>query len=164
VTTSDGREHRYAYTDRHEMVTISDPDILIENTYDTNGRCVRQVNHFPDDPESYAFDFAYIVKDGAVIQTDTKRSDGTWTRYTYGPTRYITSETWGSGDLQPATFAYKRDAVTNSITALTLTCPDRAGRPIRHASQVRFDNEDWIKWDLLRTNCSWRHQPARGVS
>lgn len=163
VQSSGGSEHRYTYTDRDEMTTISDPGIRIENTYDAAGRCIGQVNFVPGSPEPYTFDFAYVVENGAVVQADTTRSDGTWTRYLYGSNRYIQSETWARGGSQPATFTYERDPVTNVITALSLTCPDRTGRPLPHSSFVRDGNEEWIKWDLLRTNCSWHGRHRGGV-
>ncbi len=55
---------------------------------------------------------------------------------------------------ESATFTYERDPATNAVTSLTLTCPDRTGRPLRHSSLVRNNNEDWIKWDLMQTRCS----------
>jgi hypothetical protein len=91
---------------------------------------------------------------GAVTEAQTKRSDGTWKRYTSGPSRYIASESWGLADLQLGTFTYERDPITNIITGLTLTCPDRTVRPFTHSSRVH-GNEDYIKSDLLRTHCSW---------
>ena len=156
----EGRESRFEYTDLDELRLIVDRGLTVENTYD-GGRVIRQVTHSGDGGEPFSFDFAYRAKDGVVVQADTVRSDGTWTRYTYGAHRYIDVETWGSAGFVPATFVYERDPVTNVITALTLTCPDRKGRPLRHSSGVPNGYEDWIKWDLLRTNCSWRGQRAR---
>lgn len=155
VTSSEGIERRYEYTDRDAMATIFDPGTRIENTFNDDGRCTRQVNHFPDSAEPFVFNFSYLVENGAVIEGVSKRSDGTWKRFEYGRSRYVTAESWGRDGLQPATFTYERDPVTNAITELTLTCPDRTGTPVRHSSRV-YGNEEWIKADLLRTNCSWR--------
>ena len=160
VNSHDGRESRYEYTDLDELRRIVDRGLTIENTYDS-GRVIRQVTHAVGGEEPFTFDFAYQTRGGVVVQADTTRSDGTWTRYTYGPHRYIDSETWGSDGLVPSTFVYERDPVTNVITALTLTCPDRTGRPLRHSSGVPNGNDEWIKWDLRRTNCSWRGQRVR---
>jgi hypothetical protein len=59
---------------------------------------------------------------------------------------------------------YERDPATNTITALTVTCPDRTGRPLRHSSLIRGGNEEWIKRDLLQTHCSWRARRGRGAA
>ena len=155
VTAPDGTIRSYTYTDRNELETIAEPGISVENVYDEKGHCIRQVNRFEDDAAPFVFDFTYHWKDGVVVQTDTRESDGSWSRYTWGEGRYATSETRGREGAQPAIFTYERDSVTKQVTALALTCPDRTGRPLRHSSVVRPDNEAWIKWDLLRTHCSW---------
>ena len=63
-------------------------------------------------------------------------------------------ETWGRADAAPATFTYERDAATSAVTALTLTCPGRRW----NASPLeprKPGYEAWVKWDLVRTYCSW---------
>jgi YD repeat-containing protein len=156
VRSTAGREDRYTYNERDEMTGIAAPEINIENTYG-DGRVVRQVDRFAEDDEPLIFNFTYQVKDGLVAEVTSARSDGTWKRHTYGPNRYIMSESRGTEGYQPLTFDYERDPVTSVVTNVTLTCPDRKGRPITH-SQVRLqpDSEEWIKWDLIRTNCAWR--------
>jgi YD repeat-containing protein len=153
VKTSNGTERRYGYTEQDQMSTIADPGIRIENTYDSNGRGIRQVNFIDGSGEPYTFDFAYVLKDGAVVQSDTTTSDGTWTRYTYAPSGYIESESWARVGEEPITFTYQRAAVSSVITLLTVTCPDETGRPIRQSSPVGNGNEEWIKWALFVANC-----------
>ena len=155
VSASDGTVHQYTHTERDELATIDEPGTSIENIYDANGRVVRQVNRYPNE-DPYIFDFKYRLEDGNVVQTDTMRSDGTWSTHTFDASRYTTSEVQGSKGFEPAVFTFERDPRTNAITALSLTCPDRTGRPLRHSSIVRDGNEEWIKWDLLQTHCSWR--------
>ncbi len=155
VRSGDTITHRYTYTNNDEMATIVEPGTDIENTYDTNGRCIRQVNRYADGTDPYTFDFTYKLDGSAVVQTDARRSDGTWTQYTFSKTGFTTSETWGRKDSEPAIFVYDRDPVTNAVVALSLTCPDRTGRQLRHSSLVRPGREEWIKWDLARTHCSW---------
>ncbi len=75
------------------------------------------------------------------MQTDTRRSDGTWTQYTFNKIGY-TSETWGREGVEPATFLYERDPVSNAVVSLSLTRPDRTGRQLRHSSLVRAGNEE----------------------
>ncbi|MCA1562617.1 MAG: hypothetical protein LC804_20915 [Acidobacteria bacterium] len=144
------------------MATIVDPGIAIENAYDADGRCIRQTNRFPDKPQPFIYELTYRTEAGAIVQTDTTQSDGTWSRYTFNGNRYTTTETWGRAGVEPAVFTYERDPATNAITALTVTCPDRTGRPLRHSSLVREGNEDWIKRDLLQTHCSWRARRGAG--
>jgi YD repeat-containing protein len=159
VAGSDGKMRRYTYTDADELATIEEPGASIENVYE-NGRCVRQVNKY-NHREPYTFDFTYTLADGKIARTDTKESDGTWSQYTWGDGRTPSSETRGRTGYQPAIFTYDRDPATKAVTALTLTCPDRTGRPLRHSSLVGPDNEEWIKWDLLRTHCSWTSRRSR---
>ena len=160
VTSSDEGIRRYTYTALDELATIDEPGTSIENIYDS-GRVVRQVNRFEDGSTPYTFDFKYDVTAGLVVRTESRESDGSWRDYTWGPDRYSTSETWGGDGVQPAVFTYDRDPGSNMITGLTLTCPDRTGRPLRHSSLVRPGREDWIKQDLLRTHCSWTNRRSR---
>jgi YD repeat-containing protein len=153
ATASDGAVRRYGYTDLDELATIEEPGVLIENTYE-NGRCIRQVNRYPD-AEPYIFTFTYGVENDAIVRTQTKQSDGTWADYTWGPNRYTTSELHGGQYSQPAVFTYERDPVTKAVTALTLTCPDRHGKPLRHTSLVAPGREEWLKWDLTQRHCFW---------
>jgi hypothetical protein len=96
------------------------------------------------------------------VQTDSDRSDGTWLRYTWDARLYATSETWGRDGMEPAVFTFGRDPAANTVTSLTVTCPDRTGRPLRHSSFVGPGREDDVKWDILTTHCSWTAQPGGG--
>jgi YD repeat-containing protein len=154
VVGDDGAIRRYTYTPKDQMATIVEPGTDIENQYDADGRCTRQINRFPDD-DPYVFDFSYDVERGKVVRVRTQRSDGTWSTVAFNGS-YSIAETWGSDGQQPAEFTYERDATTKAVTALTVTCPDRTGRPLRHSSVVRDGNEEQVKWDILQTHCSWR--------
>ena len=79
-------------------------------------------NRYPD-REPYVFDFTYVLKGKAIIQTTSARSDGTWARYTFDDHSYRTSETLGGAPADTAVFTFERDAATHAVTALTLTCP-----------------------------------------
>jgi YD repeat-containing protein len=152
--------HKYTYTDKDEMATIIEPGTDIENIYE-KGRCVRQVNRYADGSDPFIFDFAYHLNGSSIVGTDSKRSDGTWTTYTFSDSGYTTSEVWGRDDSEPATFVYERDPQTHAVVSLNLTCPDRTGRQLRHSSLVRPGEEEWIKWDLVRTHCSWTGRRSR---
>lgn len=158
VATDDGRVHRYTYTDRDEMATIVDPGIKIENTYDTNGRCVRQIVRYPDGSEVLTFTFSYRLDGQAVVQTDMARSDGEWSQHTFSPNRAVLSETWGRSGIGPAHITYERNPETDRATALTVTCPDRKGIPLPHTSIIKDGDEERVKTNLLSTHCSWRNR------
>ena len=157
--SSDGTDNSYKYTDRDEMTVINTAAMLIENTYDEAGRVTRQVNTYPNgEYEPYWFVFQYKVVGGRVVQSETQRADTTWSRSAYANS-YTVEESWGAEGYQPLTFKYERDKVTNIITSVALTCPDRRGRLITHpAANVQPDSEEWTKWDLVRTVCTWRRQ------
>ena len=153
--------HRYTYTDRDELETIVEPGTDIENVYDRNGRCIRQVNRYDDGSEPFVFDFTYTLDGTKVVQTESRHSDGTWTVYSFGKSGFTTSETWGLTGQEPVSFIYERDPITNAVASLSLTCTDRRGRQSRHSSLVQPDREEWIKLDLVRTYCSWSRRSTR---
>jgi YD repeat-containing protein len=152
VTTSDGIEHRYEYTALDEMALISDPGKIIENVYE-DGRVVKQVNRFPND-QPYVFQFTWMMTAGRVAEVESKRSDGTWTRYSYNTARYSVKESHGMSGMRPLTFEYTRDPVTNVVTSMVVTCPGRTGAMLRHSTHVRRGYEEWIKRDMVRTHCA----------
>ena len=140
---------------------MDEPDVSIENGYE-NGRCVRQVNRYPD-REPYTFTFTYQVQAEHVQRTDVTRSDGTWTHYTWAPSRYALRETQGFGSMS-AEFTYERHERTNEVTSLTVTCPDRQGRPLRHSAVVHAGNQEEVKVNILQTHCRWNHSAWRARS
>ena len=153
VARSDGGEHRYEYTPLDEMALISDPGKIIENEYQ-DGRVVKQVNRSPDDDEPYVFHFTWTMTAGLVAEVESKRSDGTWTRYSYNAARYPVKESHGMSGMRPLTFEYTRDPVTNMVTSMVVTCPGRTGAMLRHSTHVRPGYEEWIKQDMVRTHCA----------
>ena len=161
VVGHDGAIRRYTYTPQDRMATIVEPGTDIENVYDASGRCIRQVNRVPGDKRE---------RNHNVFERL-----GLPDRKTKGSCRPTRNSPTGSGPRTPSRdracdraqsaksaaapaclFTYERDAATKAITALTLTCPDRTGRPLRHSGIVRNGNEEWLKADLVQTHCSWR--------
>jgi YD repeat-containing protein len=161
VTSSDGSIRRYGYNDRNELTAVEEPDTSIENHFE-NGRCVRQINRFADGSTPYVFDFTYEVKEKRVVGTASRRSDGTWIRYRWNDGGAAVSESRGHGNQEAFSLTYERDATSQVVTALTLTCPDRRGQPLRHTSIVSDGNEDAIMRGLLETHCSWRRYRTAG--
>lgn len=161
VTSSDGSIRRYGYNDRHELTTIEEPGASIENQFE-NGRCVRQINRFADGQPPYVFDFTYEVKGKRVVQTESRRSDGSWIRYIWNDRGAAVSESIGRDSDETFGLTYERDATSQAVIALTLTCPDRRGQPLPHTSVVSGGNEDAIKRGLLETHCFWRRRTPAG--
>ncbi len=158
--SNDGTVRKYSYTDGNELATIEEPGTSIENAYE-EGRCVRQVNRYPDS-EPFIFIFKYHVDNGRVVRTDTNRSDGSWTSFTWGPARLKMTETLGRPGVEPLAFEYERDPLSNAVTAVTVTCPDRQGKPLSHKSIVRPGQEEIVKGDIVQTHCHWnRWRPGQ---
>jgi YD repeat-containing protein len=153
VTASDGRTHRYTYTDRHQVATIEDPDLRIENRYDQNGRCIKQTVHMSGESIPLVNTFTYRLQGQDVVQTDMTRSDGLWRQVTFNPNRSALSEAWKYSTEEPTRILYERDSATDRVSALTVSCPDRRGRPLRHTSLVHDGNDQLVKQNVLKTHC-----------
>ena len=120
------------------------------------------MNHFSDG-ESLQFTFRYDVQANHVTRTIVDRSDGQWTRYEWGPDSYAVRETHGVGQ-KAAEFTYDRDPVTNVVTSLAVTCPDRRGQPLRHSAVVRSGDDESVKANILQTHCHWTEPWRRAAS
>ena len=153
VTANDGRRHHYGYSALDEMTRIEDPGVVIENSYDANNRCIKQVNTYPSPHRS--FEFSYLLNGDTVVETNEARSDGTWTRYN-GTRRNIEHLDMGShrpplGDLHVRTRSLHSHRHRHDTDL-----PQHGGlSTISHWSRVRNGDEERTKRNLLRTNCSW---------
>ena len=155
VETADGKTRGYTYTDRDEMRTIADPDGRFENAFDTNGRCIRQDKWVPGEAEPSTSRFEYRGEKAGIVQTHETRSDGTWSTSTFDESRNLMAESWGKRGQETAAVTYDRDSVTRLVVAMTVTCADRTGRRTAHVSRVQEGYEDWTRWDLVQTHCTW---------
>jgi YD repeat-containing protein len=153
--SGDNGVHHYTYTDRDQIATMEDPGRTIENQYDANGRCIKQIVRTGSESAALTFDFSYRLHGDAVVQTDMARSDGEWSSYAFSQNRSLLSEHWRRPGLE-AYVTYERDPETEQATAVTVTCPDRKGLPLRHASVVTDGDEERVKANLLSTHCHWR--------
>ena len=154
---ADGREPRYTYSATDHMQTIADPGKTLENQYDANGRCTRQVVREPGAADK-VFEFAYQLKGNEVVQTDMRVSDGEWTQYTFSPGRSVLAEKWSRPGVEPVEVTYERDAETDWPISLSVTCPDRKGLALRHTSFVTDGDEERVKNNLLSTHCYWKNR------
>ncbi|MGE5816269.1 MAG: DUF6531 domain-containing protein [Acidobacteriota bacterium] len=120
---SDGTVRRYAYSSRDEMLTIDEPGWFIENEFDGDGRVVRQTTRYPDSDDVDTIRFAYTVRNGAVVQTDTTEYDGTHTRTTYNSNGYRISDLVDVDGARPVQVLFDRDERTNIAHGGTVRCP-----------------------------------------
>lgn len=152
VDRGDGVVLKYSYTDLDELATIEEPGTTIENVYE-NGRVVRQVNHYPGS-ERYIFRFDYRQRDGRMMATVSRRSDGTWTRYLWDSRGQPASETEGVEDIELGTFTYARNSITNKVESVTRSCRGAGGRWGRHSSIVTDGDVERVKQDLTLAHCA----------
>ena len=152
VTTSEGAVFRYTYTGLDELETIEEPGTSITNAYD-GGRCVRQVNWFPDrDP--YVFELKYQVEGRTVHRTRISESNGTWREYAWDDRKSAMSELVGRAGAEPAFIMYEREAPSRALAAFTLSCRGRDGQPLRQRIPVKDGEADLLKRALVSKLCS----------
>lgn len=154
VTSHDGVQRLYTYTEAGLLHTVTEPEIFLENTYDHNGRCIRQINRFPGRDRPFVFDFSYLVDNDRVRQSDVRRSDGTWTSSTYADDGTSIEDRWGRDGTEPTTVTYERDPTSSVVTALRLTCTSRGGMRRSYRRSMNGNADDVI-FDVLRTHCGW---------
>ena len=148
ATAGDGPRYRYTYTDLDQLATIEEPGTSIENRY-ADGRCVHQVNRYPDS-DPYVFDFTYHIEESRIVRTETKTSDGTHKTYTWDEGRRVLTESFGRQGYEPIVLSYERAAGTSAVTALSVACPDLGGGSRRHTRPVGSGNQDRVKAELMR--------------
>jgi YD repeat-containing protein len=151
VTASDGTVRAYTYNSRDEMITIDEPGWVITNTFDDEGRVVRQVTQLSNSTAPVTYQFAYTVSNGSVVQTDMTRN-GVRTRYTYDSNHYQLSETIDADGSNPISITYDRSADTNLIRGLTVRCVGRDGRVIRTVA-ARSGMEDAAAREVIDREC-----------
>jgi YD repeat-containing protein len=152
ATASDGTVREYTYSDEDELLTIEEPGTSITNRYE-GGRCVRQVNWLPErDP--YTFEFIYQVEGPTIHRTRISESNGTWREYAWDDRKAAMSETHGRAGSEPAFVMYERDAASRAVIALTLSCRDRSGRPVRQRIAVDHREAEPLKRAMLSKLCN----------
>ena len=157
-----GRFYRYRYTDRDEMAVMEEPGRTITNTYDANGRCIRQDVRNSGSTETLTFTFSFDVDAGEVVRAAMRRSDGPWSRYVFNRYGSVVSESWGTAGAETARVDYERDAQTDQPRGLTVTCPDRKGLPLRHIGYAGVNGVDYVKSNILSTHCRSTKEPPAG--
>jgi YD repeat-containing protein len=142
----------YAYDERDYLISIREPGRIVQNWFDEAGRWVRQeVRSSDDDDNPYVATVRYTVRDGSIVQADFDEGDGL-TIYRYNRDHYIVSETLDADGAAPITVTYGRDAPTNVVSSVMLSCTGPTGsvtKPIRLISE----SDDAAKLAIVRDNC-----------
>jgi YD repeat-containing protein len=150
ATASDGVVRSYGYDERHKLVAIREPGRIIRTWYDESGRFSRQEVRSSDaDNDPYVATARYIVEGDSVVQVDFDEGDGV-ERRRYNSHHYVVSETFDADGPQPITFAYDRDATTNTVNGVTMSCRGLNGTVTR---PVPPDADEAAKGALIRETC-----------
>jgi YD repeat-containing protein len=153
--TSEGVIRSYTYGPNGEMLTIREPGVFIENTYD-DARCVRQVTHLrdPDGTERVRrLRVDYTVRHDAVMATDVIENESSRRRYEFRE-GFQLSESFDDGRGNLALVTLKRDPETHAVASVTVQCTG-SGRLVTQTAQATGIDPELVKASLLAQSCSW---------
>jgi YD repeat-containing protein len=159
VTRSDGRLQEYTYGKRHEVLSIREPDRLIENTYDEALRCVKQVITFgargePPRPTPDVYQFKYRVnRQGRIAETRIVEPDGTLRIATFNVNGYLVTDTTDPGGPAFTEVIYARDDRTNLAPRVDVRCAVRGQIVEAFALVSEFEHPDTLRAQLLARTC-----------
>ena len=117
VTDPAGGITEYLYDTSNRMTKITDARgiLFLTNTYDTNGRVIKQVQ-----ADSTFFQFAYTLNgSGQVTQTDVTDPRGNVRRVSFNTSGAMISDTNAVGKPEQQTVTYTRQAGTNQVLSET---------------------------------------------
>jgi YD repeat-containing protein len=128
---SDGVTRSYEYDDRDLLTRIEEPGRIVKNEYDANARCIRQHAWFLDSTgaasgEPYVFEASYKTSGSDVVESTFRESGAPPVRAVYNAKREMESETYDPDTDNMVLIKYDRDAITNLLSGLTVSC--RSGR------------------------------------
>jgi YD repeat-containing protein len=161
VASSDSIVRSYTYSSRDELLTIDEPGWFIENTYDDEGRVVKQITRITETaldgrrPGLYEIDFAYRAMPGAIIETTVTEDDRTQTLYRFDSHRYSLSEVYDTAGFNPIMVSFERQPSTHAVTVVAVTCKVN-NQPVSRRAPVGPAGEEQTKYDLVRATCAAR--------
>lgn len=108
----------YSYDEFHNMVTIREPGIGLDNEYDRGARTVKQ---------NWLGVGTFIVRyqldtRGRIMATELTQPDGTVRKLSFNRDGYPLSDVFASGTLDELAITYDREEGTNQVRAVTVTC------------------------------------------
>ena len=153
VVESSGVVRRYTYNDRGAMLTIDEPRWHIENSYDVDGRCIRQVTRWPNGRKS-VIDVAYTVGEKGITQTTTSWNGGPKTVYHFGEDHYLESKEFDPTGPAPVVILYLRNHAETFTTGVTIRCYDARKRLLR-TTDGEYKGEDATDEMAAKTCSEW---------
>ena len=148
----------YTYDARGAMLTIDEPRWRIENSYDQDGRCVRQVTRWASGAIS-AIDVSYTVSGGRVREAAAAWHDGSKTVYHFSPDGYVELKELDPDGPAPVAIAYRREPESNFSIGVRIRCYDSRKRQLRTV-QGDYVDEDEIDEMAARTCTEWSRQSS----
>jgi YD repeat-containing protein len=140
----------FQYGPRDEMIAIEEPSRIVENTYDSELRVIRQVVRRAGHPDD-VLSFAYTIHDGKIAETTVTQYDGSRTTYRWNDKRRHDLEIH-EGDGQSVMVQYARpDGVFTQ--SLTVSCT-RDGRAVSETVEVWPGEESRVKNEVIERICS----------
>lgn len=151
VIESAGRVRNYTYDARGAMLTIDEPGWHIENSFDSDGRMVRQLTVWPE-RKPYFTEIAYKAENGVISETDVSENNGPHTIYRFDADHYQISETHDATGPAPAVVTIDRNAFSRFVIGLTVRCYGTNGKVVHKAAYApMFDDES--KDELVAETC-----------
>jgi len=150
---SDGVTRAYGYDDRDLLTRIEEPGRIVQNEYDADGRCIRQHAWFFDASgrpagEPYVFEASYKTSGADVVESTFAESGAPPVRAVYNARRQVESETYGRNTDEGVIIKYDRDATTNLLSGLTVSC--RSGRwHFTRSQPASSQTQEAVKQQLL---------------
>lgn len=150
VTESGGTVRKYTYDERGAMLTIDEPRWQIENSYDADGRAVKQVTRFPDG-RTATLQVAYEVRDGSIVTATKSWNGGPKTIYRFNTHHYLESEERDPTGSAPVLINYRRNVASNFSTGVAVRCYDAKGR-VRSRAEAEYEGEEAVD-ELVEKTC-----------
>jgi YD repeat-containing protein len=157
AVSSEGVTRSYDYDDQDRVTRIEEPGRIVQNAYDATGRCIRQRAWFtgaqssPSD-EPYTFEASYKTSGSQVVETTFVESGAPPIRYAFNAKGALASETYEPDTEEMVAVKYDRDALTNLVSGLTVSC--RSGRwHFTRSLPATSRTKDQVKQQLL-AECS----------
>ena len=148
--SADGVIRTYAYDAADELVSIREPDRVIENRFDAAGRLSHQTVYRPNRPD-YSEAFAYTVSGKSVVEADVTENDGSHTRYRFDDQHRTMLESYDRRGERPVMVSFDR-MPGGFVRALTVRC-SKNGRQVTETVAVAASDEERAKDDLIEEKC-----------
>jgi YD repeat-containing protein len=152
ASNMNGTLRTYYYDAWHRLVQVDEPGHIVDIVYDRFGRCVRYRTRSTGAPRSEngeTYEVKYAATESHVSAAVVTQTGAAPVRYAFNDNGDLESETYNPDTDAAVVVRYTRDAVTNHVTGVTVTCPSaRRERMTRSLPSSARDQED-VKARLL---------------